>query len=63
MKQITEEALGRALSSCVEVKIVGGCEHEMAKLNCPASCGLCDDFEAQDRLMHGRQMAGKCIGG
>ena len=37
VKQITEEALGRALSSCVEVKIVGGCEHEMAKLNCPAS--------------------------
>ena len=36
VKQITEEALGRTLSSCVEVKNVGGCEHELAKMHCPA---------------------------
>ena len=40
--KMTEEALGRALSSCAALKdIVGACEHEMAKLNCPASCGYC----------------------
>ena len=58
VKQITEEALGRALSSCVEVKIVGGCEHEMAKLKCPASCGLCDSgVEARAER---RRLNGKC---
>ena len=35
--KITEEALGRDLSSCAALKdIVGGCEHEMAKMHCPS---------------------------
>ena len=58
VKQITEEALGRPLSSCVEVKIVGGCEHEMAKTHCPASCGLCDSG-VEARAEHRREL-GKC---
>ena len=60
VKQITEEALGRALSSCVEVKIVGGCEHEAAKMHCPASCGLCDALGVQETAMNHREMQGKC---
>ena len=60
VKQITEEALGRTLSSCVEVKLVGGCEHKLAKLNCPASCGLCDSG-VEARAEHRRSL-GKCDG-
>ena len=47
---LSEEALGRTLSSCAEVKFVGGCEREAAKMHCPASCGLCDG--GQDRHDH-----------
>ena len=63
VKQITEEALGRTLSSCVEVKLVGGCEHELAKLNCPASCGLCDSgVLARAEHRRSRSLATKCSG-
>jgi hypothetical protein len=49
--KISEAALGRALSSCAELKdIVGACEREAAKMHCPASCGLCDGV--QDRHGH-----------
>ena len=61
VKQLSEEALGRTLSSCVEVKIVGGCEHEAAKMHCPQTCGLCDALGAQENKMNHRQMS-KCIG-
>ena len=61
--KISEAALGRALSSCAEVTaIVGGCEHEVAKMHCPASCGLCDAIGAQGRMMNHRQLSGKCSG-
>ena len=59
VKQLSEEALGRTLSSCVEVKVVGGCEHEAAKMHCPQTCGLCDALGAQENKMNHRQM-GKC---
>ena len=59
VKQITEEALGRPLSSCVEVKNVGGCEHELAKMHCPASCGLCDALASQAGAMNRRSLE-KC---
>ena len=62
VKQITEEALGRPLSSCVEVKIVGGCEHGQAKTHCPASCGLCDALASQAGAMSRRSLQGKCGG-
>ena len=60
VKQLSEEALGRTLSSCAEVKIVGGCEHEAAKMHCPQTCGLCDALGAQEDKMNRRQMVGKC---
>ena len=53
--QLSEEALGRTLSSCAEVKIVGGCDHEAAKMHCPASCGLCDSGWLA-RAEHRRQL-------
>ena len=53
--KMTEEALGRTLSSCVDVKLFGGCEHELAKLSCPASCGLCDSGWLA-RAEHRRQL-------
>ena len=40
--KISEEALGRPVSSCVEVMALGACSHAMAKTHCPATCGLCD---------------------
>ena len=49
VKQITEEALGRTLSSCVEVKLVGGCEHKLAKMHCPQTCGLCGALASRAR--------------
>ena len=62
VKQLSEEALGRTLSSCAELKdIVGGCEHEMAKMHCPQTCGLCDALGAQeDKMENHRQMIEKC---
>ena len=47
--KISEEALGRPVSSCVEVMALGACRHAMAKKHCPASCGLCEDREYLDR--------------
>ena len=61
MKKISEEALGRTLSSCVEVKLVGGCEHKQAKMHCPEACGLCDAVGAQDRMASRRRLD-KCDG-
>lgn len=59
--KITEEGVGRRLSSCAEVAIAGGCAHEMAKMHCPASCGLCDELAAQVAVnRRSRQLAGKC---
>ena len=40
--KISEEALGRPVSSCVEVMALGACSHAMATMHCPATCGLCD---------------------
>ena len=61
VKQLSEEALGRTLSSCAEVKVVGGGEHEAAKMHCPQTCGLCDALGAQENKMNRRQMIGsKC---
>ena len=58
---LSEEALGRTLSSCAEVKLVGGCEHELAKMHCPQTCGLCDALGAQENKMNRREMIGsKC---
>ena len=54
-------APGRTLSSCVEVKNVGGCEHELAKMHCPASCGLCDSGVFA-RSQHRRQIGDKTCG-
>ena len=55
MKQITEEALGRTLSSCAELKdIVGACEHEQAKMHCPQTCGLCLALGVQEDMMNRR---------
>ena len=53
-------APGRTLSSCVEVKNVGGCEHELAKMHCPASCGLCGALGGQEDMMNRRQLD-KCF--
>ena len=51
--KISEEALGRPVSSCVEVMALGACRHAMAKKHCPASCGLCDPLgEPEDRMNH-----------
>ena len=58
--KVTEEVLGHAIASCVELKgIVGACEREAAKKHCPASCGLCDSG-VEDRAAHRRSL-GKCI--
>ena len=56
MAKISEAALGRTLSSCAEVKFVGGCEHEAAKMHCPQTCGLCDALGAQEDKMNRRHM-------
>ena len=61
VKQLSEEALGRTLSSCVEVKIVGGCEHEAAKMHCPQTCGLCGALASQAGAMNRRSLD-KCTG-
>jgi hypothetical protein len=61
----SEEALGTRIEGCAELVAVmgdGACGHELLQTQCPATCGMCDDFEAQDRLMHGRQMVAKCGG-
>ena len=53
VKQLSEEALGRPVSSCDEVMALGACRHAMAKQHCPASCGLCDPLgEPEDRMNH-----------
>ena len=53
VKQLSEEALGRPVSSCTEVTALGACRHELAKKHCPASCGLCDPLgEPEDRMNH-----------
>ena len=54
VKQISEEALGRTLSSCVEVKLVAGCEHELSKMHCPQTCGLCGALASQAGAMNRR---------
>ena len=61
VKQITEEALGRTLSSCVEVKLVAGCEHELSKMHCPQTCGLCGALASQAGAMNRRSLD-KCTG-
>ena len=58
--KVTEEALGTGFSSCAELTLIGACEHEVAKMHCPASCGLCDELGAQRRGMEARQLTGKC---
>ena len=61
VKQLSEEALGRTLSSCADLTaIVGACEHEQAKMHCPQTCGLCDALGAQENKMNRREMVGKC---
>ena len=55
VKQLSEEALGRTLSSCAELKdIVGACEHEQAKMHCPQTCGLCLALGVQEDMMNRR---------
>ena len=58
---LSEEALGRTLSSCVEVKLVGGCEHKLAKMHCPQTCGLCGALASQAGAMNRRSLD-KCTG-
>ena len=64
----SEEAMGTRIEGCAELVAVmgdGACGHELLQTQCPATCGLCDDFEAQDRLMNGmrgRQMVAKPCG-
>ena len=62
VKRLSEEALGRPHSSCVDLTaIVGACEHEQAKMHCPQSCGLCAALGAQENKMNRREMIGsKC---
>ena len=59
VKQLSEEVLGRTLSSCVEVMALGACSHAMAKMHCPASCGLCDALASQAGAMNRRSLE-KC---
>ena len=54
-------APGRTLSSCAEVKLVGGCEHELAKMHCPQTCGLCGALASQAGAMNRRSLD-KCTG-
>ena len=61
---MTEDAIGFRVESCAALKDISGCEHEMAKIHCPASCGLCDELGAQ-RLLMRREMQrrlDKCSG-
>ena len=62
VQQLSQEALGRPLSSCVDLTaIVGACEHEQAKMHCPQSCGLCAALGAQENKMNRRELIGsKC---
>ena len=56
-----QETLSRTLSSCAEVKLVGGCEHELAKMHCPQTCGLCGALASQAGAMNRRSLD-KCTG-
>ena len=61
---MTEDAIGFRVESCAALKDISGCEHEKAKMHCPASCGLCDELGAQ-RLLMRREMQrrlDKCSG-
>ena len=64
----SEEALGTRIEGCAELVAVMGddaCGNELLQIQCPATCGVCDDFTAQDQLMNGmrgRQMFCK-VGG
>ena len=61
---MTEEAIGVRVESCAALKDISACEHEAAKMHCPASCGLCDELGAQ-RLLMRREMQrrlDKCSG-
>ena len=59
--KVTEEALGTGFSSCAELTLIGACEHEVAKMHCPASCGLCDELGAQNGAMTNHRRLAKCI--
>ena len=57
--------MGTRIEGCAELVAVmgdGACGHELLQTQCPATCGVCDDFTAQDQLMRGRQMTMKCGG-
>jgi hypothetical protein len=53
--------VANGIKSCAELKLIGACEHEVAKMHCPASCGLCDELGAERREMGApRRILGKC---
>ncbi len=61
---LTEKALGRTVESCAELKAMDGCAHEVAKMHCPASCGLCEGLANGRKLQAwGRGLSGDAAGG
>ena len=58
---MTEEAFGFRVESCAELKDISGCEHEMVKMHCPQTCGLCDVLGAQENAMNQRMLK-RCRG-
>ena len=61
----SEEAMGTRIEGCAELVAVMGddaCGNELLQIQCPATCGVCDDLNTQDQLMRGRQMTMKCGG-
>ena len=51
VQQLSQEALGRALSCAGLKDIVGACHRAIVMKHCPASCGLCEDREYLERHM------------
>ena len=58
---MTEDAIGFRVESCAGLRDISGCEHEIAKMHCPQTCGLCDVLGAQENAMNHRLLA-KCDG-
>ena len=56
--KMTEDAIGVRVESCAALKDISACEHEAAKMHCPASCGLCDQLSLQHLLV--RRRLSKC---
>ena len=59
VQQLSQEALGRALSCAGLKDIVGACNRAIVMKHCPASCGLCEDREYLERHMELANMYGE----